>query len=163
MAKKRKIRYLQMTDSLALGALAVGDVISEAFGQTVNNRVYALYAKGVWSIDQVTPGESPIMVGFSHGDYSSAEVEECLEANAQWDQGDKVAQEQGARKVRRATQFSGLTAEEVAEDGAKVFTRLGFYIEDGETLALWARNSGAAILTAGSVFRFSGIIAVVDR
>ncbi len=152
-----------MEDVLALGTLTAGDVVSEVFGQTVKNRVWAKYSKGTWTWEGVTVDEAPMIGGHAHGDYTSAEIEECLEAQQMWDQGDKVAQEQGKRKVRRTAAFSGNETEEVAGDGVPIYRKLGFYIEDGETLLLWARNQGGATISTGSSLRFSGFIAVEDR
>ncbi len=160
---RRRTRFLQMEDVLALGALAAGDVVSEVFGQTVTNRVWAKYAKGTWVITGRTVDESPALGGFAHGDYTAAEIEECLEAQGMWSQSDKVAQEQGRRKVRRSAIFAGNETEEVAGDGKPIYTKLGFYIEDGETLSMWGRNTGGTVLTTGSSLRFSGYVAVEDR
>ncbi len=159
--RRRRTRYLQMIDTLPLGALAAGDVIAEDFGTTVNNRVWAKYAKGTWAVTGATPDEGEVTAGFAHSDYSSAEVEECLEAQGMWNQSNKVAQEQGRRKVRRSVAFSGNETDEVAGDGKPIYTRLGFYIEDGQTLAMWGRAS--LLLTTGQVVRFNGYIAVEDR
>ncbi len=152
-----------MEDALAIGSLVAGDVIKEDFGQTVKNRVWAKYSKGFWTWDGVTVDLAPLVGGHAHGSYTAAQIEECLEAQAMWDQGNKVAQEQGRRKVRRTAAFSGNETEEIANDGKPIFRKLGFYIEDGETLSLWARNSGGSTIPTGSSLRFSGYIAVEDR
>ncbi len=165
MAKHRKgrssgKRYFQVSISNSLGAIAAGDVVKLDQGNTVTDRVYALWAKGVWSFQENTAGEGPLMVGLSHSDYTAAEVEECLEAGGSWDEGDKVANEQAARKVRRVGIFDGIADEERLRDGQQMFTKLGFYIEDGKTIASWARNQDASARTAGSSVNFNGIICV---
>ena len=158
--KGRNIRYLQTTLSITVGALAAGDVVKADQGNTVDDRVYALWAKGVWSLQGNTAGDGPLMVGFAHSDYSDAEIEEALEAGGSWSQGDKVAQEQARRKVRRAGSFDGVAAQEKLGDGTEMFRKLGFYIEDAKTIAGWARNTDADARQAGGVVNFNGIIAV---
>ncbi len=163
MAKHRRggrIRYLQMNVSQTVGALAAGDVVKTDQANTIDDRVYALWAKGVWSLQGNTAGEGPMMVGFSHSDYTAAEVEEALEAGGSWDSGNKVANEQSNRKVRRVGEFDGLATEEKLIEGRSLFRKLGFYIEDGKTLACWTRNQDADARTAGGSINFNGIIAV---
>ncbi len=156
--RRSPLTYLQMEHPISLGALTAGDVTAGDFSQVMDDRVYAVWAKGSWSIAGGTAGEGPVTVGFAHSDYTAAEIEECLESAASWDQGDKVAQEQRKRKVRRAGTIDLDTGSDSLNNGAEKYMRLGFIIEDGETLATWARTKG--LLTTGATMSFSGIIAV---
>ncbi len=166
--KRRKgsgLRYLQMTHDLTLTALAAGDVVQGDFSAVLDGEAWAVWAKGLWSIRNLTLGEGPVSCGFAHSDYTAAEIEECLEAAASWAQADQIANEQRRRKVRRVAVMAHLTGaatgEVVANDGVEIFTKLGWKIEDGQTMATWARNQdGAAPLTVGGALTFSGIIAV---
>ncbi len=160
MAKRgrggRKI-YLQMEHSISLGALAAADVAKGDFTQTVDHKVYALWAKGSWRVDGATAAEGPINVGFAHNDYTAAEIEECIESTASWDAGDKVAQEQRRRKVRHvgALEWQANTAAAM-QDGKEQYTVLKFMVEEGQTIATWARTR--TLLTTGITLTFSGII-----
>ncbi len=156
--RKRRLTYLQMRTNNALGALAAADVIAFDFGTNLDREAYFVWAKGTWARQNGTPGEGPIECGFAHSDYTSAEIEECLEASAAWSTGDMVAQEQRKRKVRSCGEFSGTEATEVLNDGQPIFTKLGWAVPEGETLATWARTN--ELLTTGSNLAFNGIIAV---
>lgn len=159
--KGKRKRYLQVNIGNSTNALGGGDVTSTAQGNTVADRVFALWAKGVWTYAGNTAGDGPLMVGLAHSDYTAAEIEECLEAGASWDEGDLVAAEQARRKVRRVGTFDGLLTDEKLANGQEVFTKLGFVIADGDTIQSWARNTDAAQRGANGSVNFNGIICVV--
>ncbi len=153
-------RYLQIQDSMAIGALAAGDVIKEDLADTVDDKVFALWFKGTVASTGHTALEGPFQVGLAHSDYTSAEVEEALEAVGNWDEGDLVAREQGKRRVRRVGQFTGTDVDEVLNDGTAIFVKMMFPLENGTTLATWARNNTGSAFTAGTNVRFDGILCV---
>ena len=158
--RRRRKRYLQIQDSMVVGALVAGDVVSEDLSDTVDDKVFALWFKGTVALSGNTAGEGPLQVGLAHSDYSSAEIEEALEAVGNWDEGDLVAREQGARRVRRIGQFLGLDAVEVLNDGKPLFQKMMFSLENGITLKTWARNNTGATRTTGGNVRFDGILCV---
>ncbi len=153
--------YLQTIISVTLGTLSPGVVIKTDHGAVVVDRVYALWAKGVWTLQGNTANDGPLMVGLAHGDYVAAEIEEAIEASGSWDRSDKIAVEQARRMVRRSGTFDGvLTAEKLAH-GESIFQKLGFVIEDGETISAWARNTDSGARQTGGSINFNGIICVV--
>ncbi len=155
--KRRKgYRYLPVDESAAIGALATNVVGKSDLNSTVDNDMWFMSHRGPWSMEQHTPGEGPITVGLAHGDYTAAEIEECLEAQASWDEGDKVAQEQARRKVRTVGIFPGVAALEVLNDGRPIKTKLGFRVQIGETLSLWFWNKDSATLTTGTMIETQG-------
>lgn len=103
-----------------------------------------------------TGSEGPVTVGFAHGDYTVAEIKEALEANAGLSDSDQVAIEQARRKVRVAGHFTGLSTDEVLNDGKMLRTRLNFRLGDSDELAIWAYNQNGAALTTGSVVECMG-------
>ncbi len=158
--RKGKLIYLQCNISNSVASLAAGDVVATLQANTVIDRVFAVWAKGVWSLQANTAGDGPLMVGLAHGDYTAAEIEECLEAGGSWNQSDKIAMEQAKRFVRRTGVFDGLLTSEKLMDGAPVYQKLGFMIEDGETIQSWARNQDADTRQAAGSVNWNGIIAV---
>ncbi len=159
--KGKKKLYLQTIITVSVASLGAGVVVKTDNGAVVVDRVYALWAKGVWTLQANTPGDGPLMVGLAHGDYTAAEIEEAIEATGSWDQSNKVVQEQARRKVRRSGTFDGLLASEKISQGDLVFQKLGFVIEDGETIAAWARNTDADARAASGTINFNGLICVV--
>ncbi len=157
---KRKM-YLQTIISTSIASLAAGDVVKTDHGAVVVDRVYALWAKGVWSLNNNGASDGPVMVGLVHGDYTAAEIEEALEAAGSWDRSDKIAVEQARRKVRRSGTFAGLDTAEKLANGVEIYQKLGCIIEDGETLSMWARNTDPATRAASGSVNFNGIICVV--
>ncbi len=135
---------------------ATGTVVKGDFAQVVDDKMWLLSADLVWALQGLTADEGPISVGLAHGDYSATEIEEFIEASASWDAGDKVAQEQRKRKIRVVGIFSGNETEEVLNNGMPIKTKLGFAIEEGETLATWAYNQSGATLTTGAALRLNG-------
>ncbi len=158
MVKKSMKGYkkLQIADALTLGALASGDVVSEALPSVLTQDRRISSVQLLWGVRGLTAGEGPIDAGVAHGDYSAAEIEECLEATGSWSDTDKVAGEQANRLVRRIVTFSGEAADEVANDGKPIKTKLNWRIPDGSTLTVWCRNRSGAVLTTGGVIVADG-------
>ncbi len=146
-------RYIRgnVDDELALTALAPKDVVGTLFDEVVNERtlvssIVATYSLANWT-DIANAG--PVVFGVAHGDYNDAEVEEYLEQTGQWNEGNMVAQEISARKIRRIGVLRGgsTAAEvEVLNDGKPVKTKLNWILLQGQTLRLWAFNSGSAAI-----------------
>ncbi len=157
--RRRKTVYLQVNTSLNAGALAAGDVIAADFPATVDRNFKAIYAKLLWSPKGFTSGEGPVEAGLALGDYSAGEIEECLEANANWDSGDLIAQEEAGRKVRRTVSMNIEAGTETPNDGKPIYQKLWWDIPDGETMALWIRNSTSSTLTTGGAVIIEGVIA----
>ncbi len=153
----RKLEYLQVNTSLLAGALAAGDVIAADFPSTVDDNFKAVWAKLWFTTQNFTVGEGPIEAGIAQGDYTAAEIEECLEANASWDRGDLKAKEEGRRMVRRMATFPLVTVDEISNDGKAMFQKLFWDVPNGETLALWIRAS--QLLTTGGAVIIEGVIA----
>ncbi len=152
MARKNQYkgyRKLPFTVTLALGVLAVDDVISGSFAESFTEERRILSIEASVAMQGLTSGDGPISMGIAHSDYTAAEIEACLEAAAAWDEGDKVAQEAARRLVRT---IGILTQEETAlNDGQPVKTRLNWRIASGDTLGLWARNRGIQTTTGAEI------------
>ena len=144
-------RYLRgnVDEELALTSLASKDVVGALFDETVNERTRVTSIVANYALGNLTPGAGigPVIFGVAHGDYSDAEVEEWLEMTGQWNEGDLVAtREVGRRLIRQIGVFE--TPDEVTDqvtvnDGKPVKTRLNWILLQGQTLRLWAFNSGS--------------------
>ncbi len=158
MAKRSMKGYkkLQIADSLTIGVLTSGDVISEALPTVLTQDRRISSVELLWAARGFTPGEGPIDAGVAHSDYSAAEIEECLEATGSWSDTDKVAAEQANRLVRRIVTFANEVAEQVANDGKPIKTKLNWRIPDGSTLQVWARNRSGATIATGGVIALDG-------
>ncbi len=162
--RKQRAQKLVFSSSLALLTLATNDVVGGLLSDTVVDRVWLSSMDIRSAIRDITVGEGPIVYGVAHGDYTDAEVEECLEAVGSWDRSDQVAVEQANRKVRTIGTFSGFTPEEVLNNGNPKRVRLGFMLEDGQTLRFWAWNkSGVNPLTTGAVIEGNGQVYAYAR
>jgi len=169
MAKKRGRgrrsmgRYIRGTvdEEIALGALAAKDVANSAFDEVVNERtlvssIVAAYALQGYTL---TTNDGPIMVGISHGDYSSAEIEAWIESTDSWNEGDLVAQEVAGRKIRRIGVFDTPQADTESlslNDGKPIKTKLNWILNQGQTLNLWCYNMGAGPITTGATVQAQG-------
>lgn len=153
-------RYIRgnVDEELALTTLAPKDVVGATFDEAVNERTLVSSLVATWSIGNWTPvaNAGPIVVGVAHGDYTDAEIEEWLEQTGQWNEGNLVSREIGARKIR---QIGTLESPEAAtgsrslNDGRAIKTKLNWILNQGQTLRVWAYNSGSAAVatTAPSV------------
>ncbi len=148
---------INVNESNALLTLADGAVLgvdSDPFGR----EFFAISADLYWAMRNHTAGEGPVIVGVAHSDYTDVEVAENLNLTGMEDPGDKVAQEQGRRLIRRTGQFSGIGTDEVLNDGRAKRVKIGFVITDGFSLAFWAQNKNGGALTTGTVVETSGKI-----
>ncbi len=147
----RNARYIRgnVDEELALTALASKDVVGAVFDETVNERTLVSSLVATWTMENFTVGAGigPIVVGVAHGDYSDAEIEEWLESTGQWNEGNLVAREIGARKIRQVGTFpaaegGGIGAVNLAL-GRAIKTRLNWILLQGQTLRIWAYNAGS--------------------
>ncbi len=161
------LRKVRINGALSLGALAALDVISGAITSTVSDklRFISVNASYSWS-DFGALADDGCVFGLAHSDYSTAEIEECLEANTAMDLGDKVAQERANRLVREigtiGSNAAGSLSGEAFADGRKVKTRLNWLMSEGDSLSIWVRNASNTVWTTGSSITMAGEIWVKD-
>ncbi len=142
-------RYIRgnVDEELALAALASKDVVGAVFDETVTERTKVTSIVATYSLGELTPaaGVGPIICGVAHSDYTDAEIEEWLELSGQWAEGNMVAREVASRKIRQIGTFEtpdGATSVGVLNDGRAIKTKLNWILTTGQTLRLWAYNSG---------------------
>ncbi len=152
--RKRAFRkYLRgsVDEGMDLGTLAAVDAISQIFGDTVNERSFVSSVVLRWSIRNFTKGANigPILVGVAHSDYTAGEIEEWIENQDSWDEGNLVQQEVAKRKIRMVGTFDATvdaSASLVLNDGKPIRTKCGWILLQGQSLQLWAFNQGSAAL-----------------
>ncbi len=150
----------RMSESIAVGALASNTLDAADFTNVLDQEVWAISCDVNVSAHGFTANQGPVLFGLAHGDYTAAEIEEWLEANASWVSSDKIANEKARRKCRiigRLEQpYAG--AERTFNDGKKLRVKLGFKVQSGETLKIWVYNDSGAQLTAGGIIEIKGPI-----
>ncbi len=157
-------KYLKgnVDESINLGTLASLTLVSANFDESPDEQLRCSSVKGTWSLDLLTPGQGPIMVGLAHSDYSDAEIEAVIENTGSWDRGNKIQQEVAKRLVRRVGIFStaggGVSTDQmVLNDGKPITTKLNWRLITGATLKLWAYNMGPdALATTAPIVRLQG-------
>ncbi len=156
--RRRSSRLIKgnIDESLALGALANASLVSGIFGETVQNRTFAISMEAVWTLRDTTALEGGVLVGVAHSNYTDAEIEEFIENTGSWDEGDLSNQEIGKRKIRIVGSFPAVTSDMVLNDGKPIKTKLGFILNQGISLRLWGYNRSGAALTTGSIVLISG-------
>ncbi len=157
MARKRQKGFvvIPFTASVALSTLNDTIVLSDVI-ITMGEDLFIISVDALWTIHGLTAGDTPIDVGFSHGDLTVTEIGEALDANLS-DPDDIIQKERSRRPVRRAGTFAGSTATEfVLNDGKTVRTRVKFSVGDGHSFRNWARNISGANLQTGAVLQCNG-------
>ncbi len=140
-------------NSVTLGTLAANTGLLDRTDSSVADRAYVLSMEATHSIIGLAAGES-VQLGVAHSDYSLAEVEEWIENQGGWDEGDLVSQEINRRKIRTIGVF---TSEETAlNEGRMLKTKLGFILNSGDGLNFYVYNPDAAGLTTGSEWTSQG-------
>ncbi len=158
-------RYLKgnVDEELGLGTLAARTLVGVLFDETVNERTLVTSVDAIWSLDDLTQssGVGPILCGFAHGDYTDTEVEEYIEQVQSWNEGDKIGQEIARRQIRLVGTFSGAPIDAkgmvVLNDGMPIKTKCNWILNQGQTLRMWAYNTGSQPLaTTTPVLRANG-------
>ena len=131
-----------------LGTLTARNVVPQNFGSTVNERTFVSSVKATWTLAAWTGLEDrgPIEVGLAHSDYSTAEILEFLTQSGSWNETDLISQEIGRRKIRRIGIFEGPEGpgfSEVLNEGRPIHTKCGWILNQGQTLKMWAFNTGS--------------------
>ncbi len=162
----KSVRY---SNTLALGALAAFDVIEgDMIGASDSKyRLVSLDYNAAWN--EIQSGiDGNCLFGVAHGDYTAAEIEECIEATASIVQGNKIANEQANRLVRVLGTISGVgagggstDADSIFNDGEKMRAKLNWQIPIGITVVMWALNQSGAVWTTGSSLAMTGTAHVV--
>lgn len=151
------MQAVQLFQVLALSTLASSTMVGADMVTSGNNEYRWLSLKGYWSLRNHTSGEGPITFGIAHSDYSDTEIEQFLENENMLNRGDLVStREIGRRLVRRLGQFSGVSTDEVVNDGKPLHTRVNWAMAEGSVPRMWAYNFSGATLTTGSVVSFQG-------
>ncbi len=173
MAKKSQRRFnlrkVRIAASIGVGALAAGDVTSGAMTATSANKYRVTSVKASYSLtDRGAAIDDGQQFGIAHSDYSAAEIEECLEATASVDIGDKIAQERSNRLVREIGTITAVGSSAGGgggnfNDGRPVKTKLNWVIGIGDTLVLYIRNSSGVVYTTGALMNAKGEMWVSDR
>ncbi len=162
--RKFNLRKVTINTAVAAGALAAGDVIGGAVTASAveTYRLMSVDCSYNWSnIGAII--DDGATFGLAHGDYTDAEIEECLEATGSIDLGDKLAQEKTNRLVRSIGTISNSGALAAAggasfADGRRVKTKLNWEFQTGKTLTLWIRNASATVWTTASSVTMAGDI-----
>lgn len=174
MARKRKsshrrkfnLRKVRIAAAVTMGAVAALDVVQGTIHPTPVNPIRVVSTKFAYAWADIGADiDDGMEFGLAHSDYSAAEIEECLEASASIDQGDKLAQEQANRLVRSIgiMPASGVTAGgRVFNDGRQVRTKLNWLIGIGDSIVGWARNGSGAVWTTGSTLLVQGDMWIKD-
>ncbi len=174
MAKNRRrrrrqfnLRQVRIQNKVAAGALAPLDV---AVGDLTNAaadpyRLMSIKASYSW-VDIGATIDDGFDFGLAHGDYTAAEIEECLEAQSAIDRGDKIALEQSNRLVRQIGSIpsvvAAVTGSSVFADGRQLKTKLNWYMGTGDKLKGWIRNASGVVWTTGSSLNVAGVIWIKD-
>ncbi len=171
MAKARKrrrfnLRKVRIAAAVTVGALASLDVVQGVIHPTPTNPLRVVSTKFAYSWADIGAAiDDGFEFGLAHSDYSAAEIEECLEASASIDQGDKVAQEQANRLVRSIgiMPASGITdSGRTFNNGNPVHTKLNWKLGIGDTLTGWVRNGSGNVYTIGSTLLVQGDMWIKD-
>ncbi len=171
MARKARKRRnsgfvaIPFDDDLALGALASNAVVlGGVFGANLLEDLYVISADLTAVVTDLTAGQGDqLTIGFSHEDYSAAEVAENLNVQL-LGPGSKIEQEQARRLVRRTGSMmpidqAATQAKMIGRDGSHLTrTKLKFVVQSGHDLDIWVMNRSGAALTTGATVKFSGTV-----
>ncbi len=148
-------RYLSghIDHSLDLGTLAPNVLVGSDLADVVVDTTRISSIKATWAVNNMTPVSQagPIVVGIAHSDYTDAEIEAWLEATGSWDMGNMVAKEIRSRRIRQVgimPEASAATLSANLNDGLPVTTKLNWMLAEGDTLKVWAYNTGLAAFTS---------------
>ncbi len=160
------LRRVRVANGFAVGALAALDVASAAITASTTDPLRIVSAQLTYKLtDQGAQIDDGQEFGLSHSDYTSAEIEECLEQSGSIDLGSKIAQEQANRLVRSIGTMIGnpvAGGQLHFNDGRPMKTKLNWRLSSGDTLNLWIRNASDTVWTTGANLVVQGDLWVRD-
>ncbi len=164
--RKFNLRKIRVSARIDIGALAALGLVVGNLTPTSSNAYRIVSTDLSYSItDLGATQDDGQQFGLAYSDYSAAEVEECVEAQAAVDIGNKVEQEQANRLVRTIGQFQGAPgtgAGKSFNNGNPHKEKLNWYIGEGDRLNVWVRNGSNAAWTTGSKIVIVGNLWVKD-
>ncbi len=160
------LRPVRVTKSIPIGALDTLDVTSGALLNASTTPYRLITADLSFNISDlaalIDDGQE---FGIAHGDYTAAEIEECLEAQSAIDVGDQVQNEFANRRVRTIgfmVGAPGTDASKTFNDGKSIKIKLNWLISVGKFISVWVRNGSDTIYTTGSNMLVMGTVWVKD-
>jgi len=163
MASKPKqrrftLRKVNINTKVTIGALAADDVVGGIMipAATESYLLTSVNASYAW-LDSDVDVDDGLTFGLAHGDYTDAEIEECLEASGAIDLGDKLAQEKSNRLVREIGSIGGsVGGGAVYNDGRPRKTKLNWRMTTGKTVTAWVRNNSGSVWTTSGKLGIAG-------
>lgn len=155
MPKKKDWQAIRFDEQESLGTLATDTGLIQALLTSVLTHDYRCTSVvATYTMDGLTAGEGPVIVGLAHGNYSLAEIEEWIENSLGQVTGpnDLVEREVANRLIRQIGSFEG---DGPLNDGKPIKTRLNWLVADGHRLLFWTYNQGSQ-LTTGAQVRVTG-------
>ncbi len=151
---------IPFSGSLALSTLGNGAALSaNLLGAVFGEDIFIISVDIMFSMDTLTSGEVPIIVGLSHSDLSDTEIVEALVAELT-DPDDIIAKERARRPVRKVGAFvvENSAGDIALNDGKPIRQKVKFSVGDGHNLDMFAFNNSGATLTTGAIVSFDGTI-----
>jgi len=137
-------------EDFSIGTLAGNTGAVQGNTDAVNGRTWLSSIKAIWSLSGVTLADNtgPLEVGIAHGDYTLAEIVEWITLSTGWDAGNLVSREIANRKIRRVGVFDtigagGVGSNFVLNEGRPIHTKLGWMLEQDQTVDYWVFNHGS--------------------
>lgn len=161
MARKRRSKNfvaIPFDVAITVGTPAAEGFSSEnMFSSTFAEDIYCLSMDYMADIREHTAAEGPLQLGVCHGDLTTTEVGECLDAEL-LDPSDIIARERARRPVRNLGFFHGKDTDENLNNGIKKRQQLKFRVDNGHVLEIWLRNKSGAQLTTGTIVHVVGTL-----
>ncbi len=168
-SKRRfNLRKVRVSTNGTIGALAAFDVVKGTVLAASTNPYRIVSTELAYStVDLGATIDDGQEVGVAHGDYTAAEIEECLESQAAVDIADLLEQEKTNRLVRSigfAQGTGGASSDQSASinNGRPVKTKLNWKVGIGDTFDAWVRNGSDTIYTSGATLSIIGHVWVRD-
>ncbi len=165
-ARRFNLRKVRINSFVLPAALVAGGVVAGSITDAVTSPLRIVSARLTYNMSDVPQvSDDGHEFGLAHGDYTAAEVKECLDASGGINKNDKIAMERTNRLVRTI----GTMAGQQSVDGGRSYnqgepekTKLNWYVGVGETLAIWIRNSSDTTWASGSNLNVLGTLWVKD-
>ncbi len=155
------LRRVRVSPAIILSTLGSQTVLTSALVGTSDAQYRLIASRLSWSQLGLTAAEGPITVGYAFGDYTVAEIKECIEIGASISTGDKIAQEKANRWVRIVGTFEA-DAQSVLNNGNPIKTRLNWAVQIGSAVNIFAYNESAGALATGTIVNAQGDLWVKD-
>ena len=155
------MKQVRVNSGADMGAISTKIAVSADLIAVADTAYRLMSISGSWLWAAVPNTAGGLVFGVAAPGYTTAQIEEWLEATTSIDRLDRIANERANRKIRQigifdSTSLGGNAGDVTFNDGKVTTTKLNWAVPIGGQPQFWGYNADTAALAVGSNLNFTG-------